>query len=384
MGNFPFGASIDPDQVPASQYGLTAVPQASAMTSFFAALANRNAARADIPVIGDSVTEGNGATVLTSRYATQLNRAIRAAYPSAAAGTGGGLGFIPVASTGETTFTWPVTQSGGAGWDPEQPVGPVRGATAMSEAGSFAFTAPAGTTSVQVMYYGNGDGSEFSWEVDSGGATTVTVAGTGDGALTGSITITGTQVLTIAWVSGTVYMEGIVHYAGDEDSGITFHALGHFGWQAGQAGDFDAWNQTGFGPDFAWQPAVAALTPGAAALAVMLGINDAASYTAGGFQANLLTLISGLRATAGLGTVPLLLIIPYQPFETTVTPGWAAYTAAIRAAAAAAAPAHVIDLNYRMPPVPSGGGTYYTDDFHPDDLGHALAGEIAAGCIRVA
>lgn len=381
---YPYGVRY-PDQLPALEYGLLGT---AGITALQVAIANRNNARVDIPVIGDSITEGQGASVPGNRWIGQANRAVRAAYPTTANGSSGGLGFIPAASTGETSYAWPVAQVGGAGWNLGQPVGPVRAATAMNAAGSLTFTAPAGTTSVRVMYYNNGDGSQFSWKVGAGAATTVTVSGnTGDGALTVSIPVAAAQVLTIAWVAGTVYLEGIVHYAGDETAGITFHGCGHFGWQAGQQ-EGNAWNQAGFGAGFAWQPSIAALIPGAGAVGVMLGVNDAAAYAAVPFAANMATLIAGLRGVAALASIPLLLIAPYQPSEVVVDPGgWPAYVSALRSVAAAdQAGAHVIDLSYRMPSVASGwtGGELYSDAFHPTNLGHALIGEIAAAGPRIA
>lgn len=379
MAYRPFGARY-PDQLPAAVYG-TAV--SDGLTSLAAAIANRNAARVDIPVVGDSITEGQGATAYAGRWIAQANRAIRAAYPTAANGSSGAGGFIPIQSTGETSFTWPVALTGGSGAF-VAPIGPVRDAITVPATASYTWTAPTGTTSCKIMYFDDGSGSTFSYKVNSGSATNVVQnTGAGDGILTASITITAGQVLTVAWVSGsTVILEGIVPFSGDESSGITFHALGHFGWQAGQQ-EGNAWNQTGYANQ--WQTSIAALTPGAAAVGIMLGVNDAAAYSAAGFQANLGTFAAGLRATPGLTGVPLWLIIPYQPFETLVDPsGWPAYAAAVRNVAAAYAPAFVTDLNYRMPAVGDGGGTYYADDYHPDNLGHALIGEIAGAGLRVA
>lgn len=371
------------DQLPADEQGLTG---AAGVTVLQAAIANRNSARCTIPVIGDSVTEGQGATAFTSRWIAQANRAARAAYPTTANGSSGGQGFIPIAGTGESTFTWPVTTfSGSTGGG--QPIGPVRSALSVSSAGSWTWTAPAGTTSCRIMYYANGGGDQFSYQVAAGGPVTVTdSSNTGDGTLTASITIAGGQVLTVAWVSGTVYMEGIIHYAGDESSGITFHGCGHYGWNAGTGAS--GWTQAGYGPGFPWYPAIAALAT--AAYGIMLGINDASTgngnYTAAQFQANLEALVAYLQQSTALAALPLLLIIPYQPSETFTSGSWAPYAAAIRSVSAAVPASRVIDLNYRLPTVASGfdGGALYYDQYHPTNLGHALIGEIAAASARIA
>lgn len=374
---FPYGVQY-PDQLPALEHGLTS---GAGITSLYAAVANRNAARVDIPVIGDSITEGQGATAFTSRWIAQANRATRAAYPTTANGASGGQGFIPMMTTGETSYTWPVAlASGGASLEPFD-LGPVRASAHVFGAASWTWTAPTGTTSVRVMYFDAGVPGSFTYRVGSGSTTTVTSAGTAAEAVTASITITGGQVLTIAWASGDAFIDGIVHYAGDENSGVTFHGCGHFGWATTD------WN-TAEVDDLNWAQCYAAF-PGPAALAIMLGTNDAVSLTAADFAAGLATLTATVRGSAdALAGLPLILVIPYQPDEAVADPGgWAAYAAAARSAAAAdPVGAIVIDLNYRLPPVASGfdGGALYADTVHPTNLGHALIGEIAAAGPRIA
>lgn len=390
MGSYPFappGLTPYPDQLPAAVYGTAP----AGILALAAAVANRNAARLDIPVIGDSVTEGQGATTVNGRWIAQANRAMRAAYPTTANGAAGAQGFIPVSTTGETSFTWPVTLASGGSGSFVAPVGPVRDAITLGAATTYTWTAPAGSTSCKVMYFDDGSGSTFSWKVNAGAATNVAQnTFSGDGALTASIPITAGQVLTIAWVSGaTVILEGIVPFSGDEAAGITFHACGHFGWQAGQQ-DANAWNQTGY--SVPWQQSLGALMTGAGAVGIMLGINDCASYTAAGFAANLKTLVTFIQGGLGHAALPVsayLFIIPYQSLVVPLDPGgWPAYAAAVRSVAAATSvtvPSHVIDLSYRMPSIASGfdGGALYADSFHPGNLGHALIGEIAAAGLRI-
>lgn len=366
-----------PDQQPAAQAGLQG---AAGLTTLAAAVANRNSARCDIAVIGDSVTEGQGAALFTSRWIAQANRAVRITYPTAANGSSGGLGFIPIQETGVTldTFTWPVTPVSGT--HQNIAIGPVRYSANMSSATTFTWTAPAGTTNIKIMYFDAAVAGTFSYQVGAGGAVSVVNGGTLDGKLTALIPITGGTLLTIAWVSGSAFPEGIIHYAGDETSGVTFNGCGHYGWSTGTAGN--GWMQAG--PGFDWRPAVANLASGA--LAIMLGTNDCVNFTAAVFQANLQALITYLRGNAALGALPLLLIIPYQGNTSYVSGSWAAYTAAIRAVQAANANTSCIDLSCRMPSVASGfqGGALYSDTVHPSNLGHALIGEIMAAGIRVA
>jgi lysophospholipase L1-like esterase len=253
----------------------------------------------------------------------------------------------------------------------------------MFGAQSYTWTAPAGTTSVKIMYFDAGVAGSFTWKINSGGTTTITNAGTLEGALSAGITITSGQVLTIAWVSGSAFPEGIIHYAGDESSGLTFHGCGHFGWNSGTGSA--GWQQAGSG--FDWRPAIAKLSTGA--VAIMLGINDATSgggnFTGAQFQTSITTMITYLRGNASLASLPVLLLIPYKANETVVDAGgWAAYAAALRAIEASVSQVHCIDLNYRMPSIASDTNSLYYDTVHPANAGHAVAGEIVAAGVRIA
>jgi lysophospholipase L1-like esterase len=382
VGLFPFSAGVLPDQQPAQATGLTG---ASGTTLLQAAIANRNNAPCNIVVIGDSITEGVGASSFANRWVTQANRAVRDTYPASVNGTAGGLGFIPIETTGIAPFTWPITAA--TGTNPadftEGDLGPVRQGLFLYGTCTFTFTAPAGTTSVKVMYNDQSGAGTFSYKVGAGAATNVSNAGTNLDILTADIPLTSGQVLTIAWVSGSVYVDGIIHYAGDETSGITFHGCGHQGWDASAGAQ--GWNKP---EQFSlnWIQCFNALAP--SAIMVMLGTNDQSRVTAPVFQANLAAFIAALQAQNGLISLPLIPVITYAPAGATDDPGgWPAYAAAMRSDAAPLNASHVIDLNYRMPSVSSGfdGGALYSipNPGHPTNLGHALIGEIVAAAVRI-
>jgi lysophospholipase L1-like esterase len=390
VGDYPFGPGILPDQQPAQASNLQG---AAGITALYAAIGGRNTARVDIPVIGDSVTVGQGASVFANGFIQQANRAIRNAYP--AAGTlanGGGLGFVPILPTsGSLTYTSPFTVTGGSG---AGDIGPQRNCLLAEGVTTTAtWTAPAGTSSVKIMYFDYSTGV-FSYKINSGSATNVIGTSTHGELLTADIAITSGQVLTIAWVSGVVVLDGIVHYAGDESAGITFHEFGHSGWNASASAP-SGWQQPETLGSFNWAQVMTTLNP--AAFGIALGGNDCQLFTAAQFQANLTSLIALVRAQSGLSNLPCLLLTNYAAdFATIVdTGGWPAYVAAIRAVAAADPYTHVIDTNYRFPSWASQFGAtpgylYYNDgsgsigQVHPSDAGHALIGEIVAACCRIA
>jgi hypothetical protein len=379
-GGGPFGSVAYADQVPAYEGSRNWVSSTLGTVKLGVALSwCYTGFRADIPVIGDSVTEGMGASTFAARWANQASIATRTANGV----TSGGLGFVGIASTGEDSYTWPFTSTGSP---TSIIVGPVLGAQYRTSAGNWTWTAPTGTTSIKIMYadLGSPYTGVFSYKIGSATAVNVTVsAGAGDGRLTADLAITAGTVLTIAWVSGTIIIEGLVHFNGDESAGVTWHACGHFGWQAGESTDSNGWNQTN---SVDWRPSIAALVPGAGALGIMLGGNDGQQYSSSQFQTNLQTLITYLRGNATLAALPLIILIEGQA-NTTFVSAWSAYPAAMRAIAAANNNTQCIDFNYRFPPVATGltvgGNALYYDAYHPTSMGHAYAGRIAAAAIQI-
>lgn len=372
----------DADQTPALEHGLLST--APGALPLFAAIANRNTARVDIPVIGDSITSGRGSTTFAGTWVQQANRAIRTAYPTTVNGVAGGFGFIPIQqSDGSATYPFPFIQTGTVGaFD----CGPIRACSFAGAGWSATWTAPAGTTSVRIMYYDTSTSGTFSWKVGAGGTTNISNAGSLLDTLSAPIAITSGQVLTIANVSGSVAIDGIVHFAGDENSGITFHNCGRSGWCAGTETTV-GWNVP---EQYAlnWAQVYASAFPNLAALAIMLGTNDSiatvGNRTAAQFQSDLTALIATLRGAAtALAAVPLLVIATYGHQATYADAGgWAAYTAAMRAAAAADGNALVIDLSYRFSFGASGPLQY--DTFHPSNAGAALIGEIVTAGLGIA
>lgn len=384
---YPYNVAY-PDLLPALEHGLTG---SSGLTGLYTAIANRDTGRCDIVCIGDSITEGEGALTFAEIWVEQANRAMREAYPTVANGSKGGLGFVPVFTTGETSYTWPWTLVSGTPGTLD--LGPVRECLFTSAACSVSWTAPAGTTSVKVMYYDGSSGTAgtFSVSKNGGAATNFSNGMTGVDKLTSSITMTGGDVLTVAWVSGTIAIDGLVHFAGDEASGITFHEAGHYGWDAGTTST--GWTQPEtFGLNWA-QVYAGGFPTVPACIMIFLGANDANTYTAAQYQANITALIALIRAQTGLANVPIWLVASYTNSGTPVDPGgWPAYVAALRAIATVTPFSHVTDLSYRFPSQGSnfnGGALYFNAGSgplggHPSVAGHALIGEIIAAGAQIA
>lgn len=348
-------------------------------------LAQAATQRVDVPVVGDSVTEGHGASSFATRGIAAINSSLRTRFLGTSSG---GLGFTGIQNTGTFSFTWPVTVASGSPSTTD--TGPVRTGLTATSACTITWTAPSGTTSVRVMYDnpGSGTAGSFTYKVGSGGTTTVSNSGSAQGGqLTASITITGGQVLTLAWVSGTVHFDGLVHYAGDETAGLTFHGAGRCSWDASTSSP-DGWRQAGED----WRPAVANLQSNGF-FGVFLGLNDCNSlqgdggFTAAQYQANLSALITYIRGNAAFTALQVLLIIPYAPIAdgsnlTFKDGSWPPYRTAALAVAAATANCTVADLTTGMTqPTSAGGDANYYDGIHPNDTGYGKLATAVSGAI---
>lgn len=364
------------------------------MSAFGALLATRNEQRVDIPVIGDSLVSGLFASEYSNIWVQQLNQLARAAYPTTANGSGGGLGWIPVNDIGATANVfgsgWPVVDTTGAG---PADLGPIRGADLiLGGGGSISFTGPAGTTSAQPTYFDATPAGSMA--VAKNGVTqyTITNAGTLVDIKAPSVPMADGDVLTITYVSGVCGPTGILHFAGDENSGITFHAMGRAGWTSGTQSGI-GWNvPEDEGPGLNWAQGAANSVSNAVGLIIMLGGNDGSvaigDRTAPQYQSDLAALGATYRADSPqLATAPFLYVGEYEgqfrPWAD--SGGWPAYYPATAAVAAADVNATAFNLATAMIggqlalpsaytiPFPSqyyaGGGG------HPNDAGELIIAE---------
>jgi len=339
-----------------------------------AGLANRDYAPFNVVCLGDSITEGQGATTFARTYRQTLLRRLRERYP--VSGVVGGRGFIGSIKTGFTSGTWPVVSSGAIGTD--QNYGPKRQAAILSAAGhSLTFTLQG--TSVDLMYAQATTTGTISYTIDGGSATTFnTAAGTAvvDGGYVTRINLgaSGAHTLVVSYSSGgSCYIEGVVEYDGDETKGIRLHDAGHHGWTSAN------WaNRGGFNY---WMRSIKTLSPDL--LIFALGANDVTSGTITAAQqlANFQTILGYIRGT---GCNPSVLVTPmFQRSETTPSV-WADYVQNAYTLAASDPMISVCDLSARMPAAGlAGTGSLglYADTVHPTDKGHSMMADIMLSAI---
>ncbi|MGH7196402.1 MAG: SGNH/GDSL hydrolase family protein [Candidatus Saccharimonadales bacterium] len=365
--------------VPATAYGQQqlAAQRAQALTPWTTGLANRHYARCNVVCLGDSITEGQGATEADRRWAARLRDNLRTRFQTTGV-SGGGRGFLGAAGSGESSFTWPATIAGSPAV--ASTLGPKSQFVQLNGSGQSITYSLTGD-SADIMWTQVPFGGTFSWQVDGGAATNVSTNGgsTVDGILTHiSLGVgQGAHTLTLNWVSGNAVIDGVVEYSGDYAAGIQVHDAGHYGWQTSDW--TGALASGGSGP----AAAINALSP--TALVITLGVNDQyANVTPATFQSNLTSIIGQLRAVDSAPYPSIVLnMLPPRQGQSGFTYPWSQYvTAAWNVAAAdtggpgGTSLVTVMDftLGPRMPSADSDSyGVWQSGDLvHPSNKGHSL------------
>jgi lysophospholipase L1-like esterase len=329
-----------------------------------ASLANRNAARANMLHIGDSITWGYlpaGIPSLANRWPSMLRDILRSRFPCSPAVTGG-FGFMDARQTyGGVTFSdSPLANTGGS----DTPgYGLAQNARILAAAGDkqvYTFTG----TGVDFQYVKYGGGGTFSYSIDGGAATNVATA---NGSTVNATTVAaarglaaGTHTLTLLYVSGGgCFLTGANAYNGDESAGIGSAVAA---WPGSNSAYWSA--------ETTWPSSVPWIAP--ALVTICLGANDFdnASYvTSMTFKANIQTIIATVKSNAGYN--PSFLLLPIWTPNVNGNPEpWANYVQAMYDIAATDpnGVVSVLDLYRRVNP--SAYGTQADGILHPADQLH--------------
>jgi len=356
--------------------------RAAALLPWSAGLANRHYARCNVVCIGDSISEGQGATQIDRRWIARLRDNLRARHQTTGL-SGGGRGFLGAATTGEFSFTWPATLAG----SPTQgsTLGPKSQFVQLSASGHTITYSLTGD-SADIMWTQVPFGGTFSYKVDGGSATNVSTNGGGivDGMVTHiSLGSSGAHTLVLAWVSGSSNIDGVIEFNGDYALGLQVHDAAHYGWQTSN------WVTATAGGSASPAKAIAQLNP--SAIIITLGVNDQFSGIAPAtFQSNLGSIIAQLRAvsTAPYASI-ILCMLPPRINQSSYSYPWAQYVAAAWSVANSdtAGPAgnsivSVIDMTLGPTMVGADtdpyGGWAAGDQVHPSDKGHSLIADTVA------
>lgn len=361
--------------------------RAVALTPWFAGLANRLSARCDVVCLGDSITEGQHATGTgtsplgwDNAWRARLKDLLRSRYPTPGF-SGGGRGFLGVATTGESSFTWPAVIAGTPAPAPGLTLGPKAYFVNLAN-GTQTVTWSLVGDSFDVNYCQVFGGGTAYYTINGGSPVTFATGGTTtDGqVLHVSFAAPGANTVVVGWSSGsTVSIEGVTEYYGDHSCGIQVHDCGHFGWTA------QNWvTALNGGSSQSAGAAIAALAPNL--VIITLGVNDQFSGVApAAFQSNLQTIIGDLKARLA-SPYPSFVLNMLPPRSGQGTPyafPWASYVnAAYNVAAADSSGPGGVSLvtvsDFTIgPKIPGADSDAYGfwqsgDAVHPSNQGHQM------------
>ncbi|OIH96541.1 hypothetical protein BIU90_17010 [Curtobacterium sp. MCBA15_001] len=328
------------------------------LAAWNAAVADRTDAPARWVALGDSITEGQGASSRSTRWMDLTLDQLRKDHPTS--GARGGAGYLPaqfaVYAPDSTWGDWATDGSGSSQFDKTVPDLGYRSVAMQAGASrTYPFTGT-GIDIWWTRYEGSGD---FTYSIDGGAQRTVSTTGT---ASTGTVTKVdslqrGKHTVTVTAV-GSFSLQGFTIYDGDRDKGIQLYDSAHSGatistFTEDQAGFLTAMRRAA--PDL---------------VTVTLGGNDAQHIT----PAELGTQYRAfLEALAALPSKPSLVVIgeftPASSMTSNMSSPWSEYLAATKRAAAKVGAAYV-SMDDTFPKANySGAGIYSKDGIHPNDTG---------------
>lgn len=354
-----------------------------ALREWFRALSNRASSPAVLMGVGDSISEGKGATSYLTRWNARLPLLLSSDYPTS--GVTRPTSFPQYLEVQMTTNTgdFPVTTPSGFGPDtPNKGLG----ARSINISGSQTVVVTvSGGTSVDVIYYRATGTRTLGVKLDAGAVTNV------DGGSLATLTDwftyrvtlpdTGSHTITLSAVSGAVGIDGFYVYNGDETKGIRY-MLG--GRASAPSSMFSSTTATYLGQQ------VAAIQPNC--VLIELGANDyqnTGPITAAAFSTNLSSIISNIRANCS--RPPSIVLLPVWTWTPGTTPvetgGWAAYVDAMNAISAGDDDICICDLQQKMTLSTSNDaslarGLISGDSIHPSDAGHWMISETLRAFLR--
>lgn len=331
--------------------------------------------------IGDSLTEGQGASTKAHRWLDLIVSGLRTfkGAPS------GGMSFIPawwnVYAPASTWGTFLATGTTGT-WSSLNWAGPGYRATQLNSGASITYSITG--TSLDIWYYqntaANGIGT-MTVTVDGTVKATQNCAGSTEANLRfhADMGTAGTHTVTVAASGGAVGLLGMTVYNGDETSGYQIIDASRTSIGSGQYRTPTALGSTGGGASTGgtsanYSEAIASYAGlGVDIVVVELGANDYLHNTATSaqLQSNIQNIITDLKAVLPAGVRYCVMAMPSAGLQVAPDAGqtepWTNYRNAMLAAAANSG-ADVWDMDSANL---STSTDYAADNLHPNDSGHA-------------
>lgn len=360
----------------------------SDLLPWFVALGGRETKRANVVMIGASVTEGTGSGITADMtLAQRLATTLRSRFPTKGL-TSGGRGHIGQPASA-TSYPWTYTSAGSQAasvWDETFHVGMNHRTRVLQGDGTAVnynkatLTLSGSITSFDISFTKTSlGGTNYAYyKIDGGAAVAFSTNAASPTPTLLHIASPATTTIEIGNLTGSLYLDGIVEYNGDENKGIQVHNCGHGSYTTAN------WN-TNATTAGSWAYSIALLSPDLLIIGD-LGVNDyvttIGNKTSAQFKTDLLSLIANLR-TAGI-TCPILLAANYQVNYSgyTYVEPWANYVAAMKAVAAADSTIAFVDHSARMPATTSNSlGIYGSDQIHPTAKGYGMMADTLMAAI---
>ncbi|KQO59722.1 GDSL-type esterase/lipase family protein [Curtobacterium sp. Leaf261] len=337
------------------------------------ALADRTHAAANWVAVGDSLSEGQGASARSDRWIDLTLADLRAANPTT--GAPGGVGYLPaqfaVYAPDSTWGDWSTAHSGDSAFDDTIPDLGYRALSMQAGATrTYRFTG----TDLDIWWTRYQGSGEFTYAIDDGATKSVDTDGSDSASQLTAVhgLSSGEHSVTIT-AKGAFDLQGLTVRNGDRGKGITLFDATHSGatvalFTKDTDGFLGAMRRAA--PDL---------------VTITLGGNDAQVVTAAEFRSRYTAFVRRIQA---LPTKPSVLVIgEQQPSATelkTVKSSWSAYERAMRSVASTTGSAYV-DLASVFPPGDGSTprkGISTTDQLHPNDEGQRMLAEAVTAALE--
>ena len=353
---------------------LPPVTAAVPLENWTKALVTRTTASAHLVAVGDSITEGQGATARSRRWLDLVRSSLRSTYP--VAGASGGVGYLPAAFA-----VYPPDSSWGKWWSESSGrIVPNYDNAALG----YRSVVVGDKATISYSFAGSdldiwwrAGGGRFSYSIDDGMEKSVDTSGSPTAGHVTSVAgikkaagLSDVSHTVRIRATGAVTLEGFTVYNGDRDKGVTTFDSGHSG------ATVDTYLKDL--PNFL----LAMKSAAPSLVTISLGGNDASTESPAELKRKYLKLIVAIKK---LPTRPSILLIgefePGPGITDSIRAPWAQYQAVIGDLARSTGSAY-LSLYKNLPHADtSGTGFYSKDGLHPNDSGQQEIARLVVGAI---
>lgn len=336
----------------------------TAVSTIRQAVLDRALRPADILMIGDSITEGAGASTRANRYIEKMQSILRGDYPTA--GVAGGEGYVSSMNI-STSFVTGWSYAGNIAGDGTFGFGH---RTAVIKNPDGALSRSVSGTSIEIAFSRATSTGSFGVYLD-GSATAALIVDTAvggtstaqdDGRASLSLGTRGVHTVQLKWVSGgDCYIGGLWVYDQDEITGIRVTESGQEGSNSGQ------WSTAVNSNAYTLSNNMAELAPDL--VIIELGANDMIQgLSSASYKTNIQTLIAQVRGA--LNPDPTIMLVAAYQLQADYTEPWSNYVAKLSEIVVSDPTIAFLDLSAIMPRAGATSDLIFSDGVHPSDVGH--------------